>query len=136
MIKDYWVNDHLLITRYWGEVTSEELNQTALQKSGDERLDSIRYIVGDWLGVSSSHMTLEDMKMLVAFLAPISLICPTAKAATIVKPDKTGNALAFYYKMLCDAELSWDIGVFNTYEECFKWFDLPCITPPYMSETT
>ena len=115
----------MVITRYAGEVKGQELHQASLYKSGDSRLDSVKYIVGDWLDSYTPDITLDDIRELVAYMAPISTICPHAKAGTILRPDKTGNALAQYYKMLCDEQLAWEVEVFNTYEDCFAWFGVP-----------
>ncbi len=135
MIKDYWLEDKLVVTRYWGEVTGGQLHQASLVKSGDERLDGIKYIIGDWLGASTNGMGPADIVELVAYLEPISRLCPRAKSGTIVRPDKTGNALAQYYKMLCEEQLRWEVEVFNDYESCFEWFGIRQQPIPYMNET-
>ena len=128
MIQDYWVTQELLVTRYQGDVTGEALIDSSLAKSGDARLDNIQFIVGDWRDTRAISLTPDDVEALVACLSPISRICPEAKACTIVKPDSTGNALAAYYRMLCD-ELSWDVEVVHSMEEAYEWFGLPYTSP-------
>lgn len=121
MITDYWVNNNrLILTRYTGEVTGQELIDASLQKSGDMRFDHVKYIIGDWSGIDHILITPEDIKALVACLRPISFICPTAKSASIVNPDSTGNALVAWYKFLAD-DLTWDVEIFHNHESAEAW---------------
>lgn len=129
MIKDYWINDNLIITRYVGLITGRDLTEASLLKSGDERFDTIHYIVGDWLESETPELSAKHVKELVACLRPISSICPNALAGTIVRPDKHGNALAQYYKSLCEQLLSWEVEVFHSYEDCFAWFGITQTLP-------
>ena len=128
MIRDYWLND-LLITRYFGEVTGAQLTEASLEKSGDPRLDDIKFIIGDWTNAETKSFTPADIDCLVAVLKPISSICPSAKTAVIVRPDKSGNALASYYKLLCQT-LTWQVNIFHTVNEAFEAFSID-IPPPY-----
>ncbi|WP_339065966.1 hypothetical protein [Teredinibacter turnerae] len=121
VITDYWINNNsLILTRYTGDVTGQDLIDASLQKSGDIRFDQVKFIIGDWSGATNIQISPEDIKALVACLRPISVICPNAKSASIVNPDSTGNALVAWYKFLAD-DLSWEVEIFHNHQAAMAW---------------
>ena len=123
-IQDDWSHPELLYTLYTGIVTGEELLQTALNKSGDPRFDEIKLIIGDWSKALLSYISAEEIKQLVAYHKAMLSSCPYAKVATVVNPDRSGNALAAWYKLLCE-NLPWDVEIFYSLKEAEKWLGAP-----------
>lgn len=121
MITDFWLADNtLLVTRYTGRVTGADLLNATLKKSGDMRLDCALFILADWSRVEQVQVTPEDVRQLVACLRPISRICPNARNASIVNPDRSGNALIAWYKFLAD-DLSWKVDIFHSHQQAIDW---------------
>gem|GEM_PF-815437 len=124
VINDYWIEDgKLLLTRYTGSVTGQEMITSTLEKSGDERFDRVKYILQDWTQVEDVYVSRQNVRELVACLRPISRICPKAKNASIVNPDDTGSALMAWYKYLAD-DLTWEVDIFTSHAEAEAWCDL------------
>ncbi len=98
--------------------------RSALDIAGDERFDYTHYILGDWSQYEHSHVHQEDVKTLIAIMKSICKICPNVKNAVVIRPDRSGNALVAFYKMLAD-DLPWDIEIFHSFEEAYQWFKLP-----------
>ncbi|ABD79792.1 hypothetical protein [Saccharophagus degradans] len=119
-IHDIWESKSTVITQYSGRVNGQELIEASLKKSGDDRFDDVRIIIGDWSRISHVDITPEDVKALVACLRSISKINPYAINASVINQDETGNALAAWYKFLAD-DLSWKIGIFHTMDEARAW---------------
>lgn len=119
-IHDIWESPTTLIVQYSGRVTGQELVESSLKKSGDDRFDDLQFIIADWTHIHEVDITPEDVKTLVACLRSISKINPHAMNATAIKQDETGNALVAWYKFLAD-DLSWKIGIFHTVEEARAW---------------
>ncbi len=103
--------------------------RSSLVIAGSEKLDSTRFILGDWSEYERSIVSQEDIKALIAVMKSICKICPHAKNATVIRPDKTGNALVAFYKMLAD-DLPWKIEIFHDFDSAFRWFGQP--TPKYL----
>ena len=129
MVQDFWLTPQLLHINYCGVVTGEEVNQATLQKSGDARFDDLKYIISDWRQADQINIDLKDIDELIAYLKSIAQQCPNVMAASLTKPDKTGNALAAYYIMLGDV-LPWKFEIVNSLEDAYKWFNIPCPGDP------
>ncbi|WNO08763.1 hypothetical protein [Teredinibacter sp. KSP-S5-2] len=123
-IQDDWSHPEMLYTLYTGIVTGEELLETALKKSGDPRFDDVKYIIGDWTEALLSYVSAEEIKQLVAYHKGMTKTCPYAKLATVVNRDRSGNALAAWYKLLCE-NLPWDVEIFYTLEDAEEWLEAP-----------
>ena len=113
-------NPPLLVTRYTGKVTGEELIQEAISVSGDPRFDSLRYIIGDWTGATESETTPEDVEKLAVYIEQISRSNPNVKNATITYNRESSKALAALYLMLTETT-SWKTEMFNTMEGALNW---------------
>lgn len=123
MVDDNWSVPGLVYTRYLGVVTGAELIQSALDKSGDERLDNIAYIVGDWTGVERTDISAQDVKELIAFLNAVARCCPNAKNASIVNRNDTGLALVAWYRHLGET-LPWQLDIFHDTQDAFRFYGL------------
>ena len=89
------------------------------------------YLLSDWTHVERTVVGADHVLELVAVLKSISKISPNAKNACVINPDKDGNALMAFYKMLAD-DLTWDVQIFNDYNSAFNWFDLPLSQRPLL----
>ncbi len=98
--------------------------RSALAMAGDERLDTTHYILGDWSRYKHSKVNQEDVKTLIAVMKNVTHICPYAKNAVVIRPDRSGNALVAFYKMLAD-DLPWNIEIFHSFDAAFDWFGIP-----------
>ncbi len=99
-----------------------------MEIAGDERFDYVDFVLGDWAHYRRSSVSQEDVKALVAVMKPACLIRPKVKNATVIRPDRSGNALVAFYKMLAD-DLPWDYDIFHSFDEAYAWFGIP--TPDY-----
>lgn len=124
MVEYIWENKDLLRIRYSGIVTGDELIRSALENAGDSRFDYIHHVVGDWVDYIKTEIDQDDVVALTTMMKTVTQICPNVKNATVIRPDKTGNALVAFYKILC-RDISWEIGIFHTFDDAFKWFDIP-----------
>lgn len=119
-----WIEPHFLHVQYIGRMTGDQLIRSTLDMSGDERLDTTHYILGDWSHYERSYISEEDIKTLIAVMKSVCKICPHVKNATVIRPDRSGNALVAFYKMLAD-DLPWKIEIFHDFHAAFNWFELP-----------
>lgn len=124
MVTYDWTEYHVLIISYLGIVKGYEVVNSALEISGDFRFDSTRYVLCDWTRAERTEVSADDVLQLIAVMKSVCKICPTAKNACVIKPDRDGNPLMAFYKMLAD-ELSWSVDIFKEYEEAFNWFGFP-----------
>lgn len=124
MVKHHWTEYNILIVSHVGVVRGHEIVESALEISGDVRFDSTRYVLSDWTHSERAEVAADHVIELVAVLKNISKICPNAKNACVIRPDKHGNALMAFYKMLAD-DLSWGVQIFKDYDRAFDWFGLP-----------
>lgn len=119
-----WPDQGFLHIRHKGNITGEQLISCALEMAGDERLDTTHYILGDWSEYDHSYVSQEDVKTLVALMKSTCQICPRVKNAVVIRPDRSGNALVAFYKMLAD-DFPWEIEIFHKFEDAYDWFELP-----------
>lgn len=127
MIRYSWKSDDFLHIYFTGNVYGEEIVSFALDISGDERLDYTRFVLGDWSQYRHANVNQENVRRLIAVMKAVCQVTPKVKNATVIKQDKTGNAIPAFYKMLAD-ELPWQIEIFHSLEEAYDWFDIqiPC----------
>ncbi len=123
MIEDNWTLAGVLYTRYLGFVDGQELINASLQKSGDERLDSVRYIIGDWTEVERTEISASQVQELICCLTGVARICPKAINASIVRRNDTSTSLVAWYRHLGDI-LPWQIDIFHDVEEAFQAYSL------------
>lgn len=109
---------------YFGTVTGDDLIRSSLDMAGDPRFDYTHYVLGDWSRYQYSTISQEDVRTLIAIMKSVCMICPLVKNATVIRPDRTGNALVAFYKMLGE-DLPWDIEIFHSFEDAYDWFGLP-----------
>lgn len=103
--------------------------RSALVIAGSEKMDYTRFILGDWSEYERSNVSQEDVKALIAVMKSVCKICPLARNAVVIRPDKTGNALVAFYKMLAD-DLPWKIEIFHDFDSAFAWLGMPI--PKYL----
>ena len=132
MVQDFWLTPQILHINYCGTVTGKEVNQATLFKSGDPRFDDLKFIISDWRHAEHYNIDLNEIDELVAYLRIISKQCPYVKAASLTKPDKSGNALAAYYIMLGEI-LPWEFEIFHTLEDAYAWFGIACPEDPLVT---
>jgi len=123
MIVDHWQLPGVIYTQYLGVVTGEELIESSLKKSGDERFDHIRYIFGDWSQVKHSEISAGEVQELIACLSAISRICPQAVSASIVRHNEQGTALTAWYRHLGEI-LPWKIDIYHDVGKAFAAYNL------------
>ncbi len=124
MVNFDWPFPGFLHIEHIGRISGDQLMRSALAMAGDERLDTTHFILGDWSRYKHSKVDEEDVKALIAVMKSVTHICPYAKNAVVIRPDRSGNALVAFYKMLAD-DLPWNIEIFHSFEEAFQWFDIP-----------
>ncbi len=124
MVNFDWPFPGFLHIEHIGRISGDQLMRSALAMAGDERLDTTHFILGDWSRYKHSKVDEEDVKTLIAVMKSVTHICPYAKNAVVIRPDRSGNALVAFYKMLAD-DLPWHIEIFHNFEEAFQWFGIP-----------
>ena len=113
----------MLYTQYKGVVTGQDLIDSSLKKSGDERLDNIEIILADWTEVERTEISPTDVTELIAYLKAISRICPKAKSGSIVRRNNAGMGLTAWYRHVGDS-LPWQIDIFSSLDEAFSFYGL------------
>lgn len=116
-----WESERLLCMRYTGMVHGRELLSTTLEISGDQRFDDLRYILSDWSNIKKTDISVDDVRVLAAYIKSMSKINGKIKNATVVSKDEAGQALASFYKHLT-RDAAWDVDSFNTSEAARSWF--------------
>ena len=102
-------------------MTGEEVNQAALERSGDARFDDIKYAISDWRTAEKIKMDISEIDELVAYLKAMARQNASIRTVTLTRPDKTGNSLAAYYLMLCE-ELPWKLEILHDLNNAYEWF--------------
>ena len=123
MIIDNWSIPRVLYIQYLDVVSGRALIDNALQQSGDERFDDLRFIISDWSQVLRTEVSTLDVQELIACLIPMSKLCPNVRHASVVKRNDTGVGLAAWYRHLA-YKISWDIDIFHNTEEAFLNYSL------------
>ena len=105
--------------KYNGCVTGKEIINATEEVERDERFDSIRYIINDFLDVTEQVVTSHEIKIIAAIDKAASLSNPNIKIA-IVATRKVIQYLAILYCDLTE-DSPYQTRVFTNIEEAREW---------------
>jgi hypothetical protein len=121
-IKHLWESSKVLHILYTGNISGEELLNSALEISGSEHFDSLRHIIADWREAGATTVTLEDVEALAAYIRAMTITNPNIKNVSIMNQREENQALVTFYASLTKDSL-WQVASVKTMEEARQWLE-------------
>ena len=109
-----------VVTTYLGDVTGEELINNSLELGGDVRFDGFRYVVTNWSKAQSTHITPEEVRVLVAYLKAMAKSNPFIRQATVMHDSEDRQATVGLYTYLMEG-IPWEVAFFSEMDEALAW---------------
>lgn len=106
--------------RYLNTVTGEALVQAALDVGGDERFDSLRYVISDWSQCCVADVGVEDVEQLAAYIAAMARSNPRIYHLNVMRADLNNQAFINLYMFLTD-EIPWQVTAYRSLAEARDW---------------
>tara|TARA_B100000809_G_C15138370_1_gene531693 strand:- start:1474 stop:1851 length:378 start_codon:yes stop_codon:yes gene_type:complete len=118
-IKHEWL-PHGLHIRYLDFVCGDSLLAAALEVSGDERFDDLRYIIGDWSGCTEAVVSTEEVATLAAYVKAIARSNSRIINLNVMRKDFGNQAFINLYMVLTD-DVPWQVLAFRSLTEAESW---------------
>ena len=115
---DCWENKGLY-RKYKGIVTGKEIHKSLEDAGGDARMDSLNYVINDFLDMTEMDVSIEELKKISALDYALALSNPTVKIA-IVGTEEGFQAMATLYGSI-SYENPYESKVFGTIEDAREW---------------
>ena len=106
---------------YSGFNRGKDVLDHVLGLSSDPRLDSIKYIVGDFTHSTGLESTPEDVKMLTAYNKALSKINPNILNPTVMPINDTDTQALISLYVLITEDLPWDTCWVKSLSEAREW---------------
>lgn len=111
-----------VVKRYFGHVSREELIAPVVQTESDERFDTLRFVINDFLEARSVAFTEADIDDIAALDIGAAATNPRIRVAIVaVQPD----VIALVQRYLDVAAGAYPTSVFATLAEARAWVALP-----------
>lgn len=111
-----WESDGIY-WEYYGKVSGKEIVEASTAIYGDERFDTLKYKLVNFLGVESIEMDEEEVALIAHQHRAAERSNPYLKNAIVIKP---GNKLADMFAAFF-TDSSWDVQVFQDLDEANHW---------------
>ena len=135
-IKLHWCkNNTLLYVRYLERVTGADLVNLALDISGNQHFDKLRYVLSDWRNCTESQIEVEDIERLAAVTEAMSRTNGNVALATLCRDEESRKAMAAFYNVLLE-EQAWQGNYFVSLEETIAWMGLTASELPSDEDST
>ena len=117
----YQVNwePHGVVVRIFGNSRGRDLINAFNDVNKDERFDDAIYEIIDCSDITSSTISIEDMRQIAHLDRAAARSVPKLRLA-MVSPHENTQALATFYKSEV-GDISWDIGVFADMSTSREW---------------
>ena len=104
--------------KYYGNVSGKEIVETSTSIYGDQRFDTLKYKLVDFLGVDSIEMDDDELALVAYQHRSVERSNPYVKTAIVMQPSgiKLANKFASFF-----SESFWDVRVFDNIDEANKW---------------
>ncbi len=116
-----WEQPFGVIKRHFGQVTGTELAAAVAETEGDERFDTLRYVINDFSGCTGLNVTLAEVEEIAAIDHVAASMNPDIRIA-IVAPLPEAVAVANAYAN--DPLNAYMTSVFHTMAEARTWLGL------------
>lgn len=121
----HWFADGILRT-YTGVVTGDELLRAVGEIYGDNRFDSLTYIINDFTAIEAVRFEARDMSHVVAQQFSMASGRQGHIRFAVVSPDKRyDDTIRQYVTRVAQRGLPWTINVFDTLAEAQAWTSRP-----------
>ncbi len=104
--------------KYYGNVSGKEIIEASTAIYGDQRFDTLKYKLVDFLAVETIKMD-EDEVALIAYQHLAAEKCnPYVKSAIVIKPsgsELANNFAAFF------SDSHWEVQIFQDMDEANNW---------------
>ncbi|MDP3515347.1 MAG: hypothetical protein Q8S20_21600 [Sulfuritalea sp.] len=111
---------HGVIKRFVGEVTDADISASIVVTHGDERFDSLRYIINDFLGGTERSVPPAAIEEIVAIEHAASISNPRIRIA-LVAADADFVEMADQYAG--SALKAYPTRIFSSLDEARTWLD-------------
>jgi hypothetical protein len=108
-------------TSFYGNVTGAEILGHNRELHGDERFDSVRFIVGDFLDAQHVSITLEEVREIAALDNVAAQSNPRIKVAIVSISETIDTGGAVYKEDNVDSP--WETESFRTMEQALDWVE-------------
>ena len=115
-----WNGDHVLIA-FSGEITFEQMREAGDAHYGDERLEGIKYLIGDFTRADLSRLTKEHVRIVSAVDNVAVSYLPSLRMAFVVSDDHQKELCASYISASKGFGSPWSHGIFDNVEEARRW---------------
>ena len=111
--------------KYYGNVSGKEIIEASTAIYGDQRFDSLKYKLVDFLDVENIKMDKDEVALIAFQHRSAERSNPYVKNAIVIKPsgcEMANNFAAFF------SDSSWDVQLFQNLDEANNWLDRkqPC----------
>lgn len=112
-----------VVLDFVGDISIEEIDQAGQALYDNERFLSCRYQLFNFDLADLSGVTLEQIRNTAQVDTEASSKYPTPSLA-VVSRQAIADALIFHYKQAAEGlQIKWDIRIFKTTEEAYRWCD-------------
>ncbi|MCG6939596.1 MAG: hypothetical protein LJE83_15690 [Gammaproteobacteria bacterium] len=113
----YWEHEGVY-WQYYGYVSGKEVIEASTSIYDDQRFDTLKYKLADFLGAASVEIDEEEVALVAYQHRSVERSNPYIKTAIVMKPAdiELGNKFASFF-----IESFWDVRVFQEMDEANKW---------------
>lgn len=104
--------------KYHGNVSGQEIVETSTSIYSDQRFDTLKYKLVDFLDVESVKIDDDELALVAYQHRSVEKFNPYVKTAIVLHPSgmKLANKFAAFF-----SESFWDVRVFENMEEANSW---------------
>lgn len=114
--------DRGVVKQYFGHVSSEELLAPVIATEADERFDSLRYVINDFLEATSIAFTQADIDAIAAYDMGAAATNPHIKVAVVAAQPEVIELVRRYMQA---AARAYPTRIFSTMVEARAWVAVP-----------
>jgi hypothetical protein len=113
-----WENNGIY-WEYYGKVSGKEIVEASTTIYGDERFDTLKYKLVNFLGVESIKMDEDEVALIAYQHRAAERSNPNIKNAIVIKSgSKLADKFAAFF-----SDSSWDVQVFQDLDEANNWLN-------------
>lgn len=121
----HWFSDGIVRT-YTGVVTGDELVRAVGEIDGDDRFDSLTYIINDFTAIEGLEFEARDLSTVVAQQFSLTSGRQRHIRFAVVSPDKRyDDTIRAYVTRVAQRGVPWTINVFEALAEAQAWTSRP-----------
>ncbi|WP_101758263.1 hypothetical protein [Oceanicoccus sp. KOV_DT_Chl] len=118
-IENVWESKGLHML-YTGELGGDEILSHVLKLASDHRIDSVKYIIGDFTGATAIDAEERHVKTLVAYNSALAKTNPFILNPTVLPNNELGQSLVSLYVLLTEG-MPWMTEWFYSEHAARKW---------------